>query len=1314
MPEYYFENPHNYKDSEVYREELEEEEKKKQRESALLAERQRVDKEAAENPVPREEAEESLRESFGFKKQSEPNVEIPEGVDLPDQLPEGFSPVKPGIPLEASEYNQQLLNPKEFGLGENLVELRNAIAKGGKDAVDGAVTAPERLYSAARGVDIGDDKFNPTWDPMADMPNPMVRTWWGSLVEQAAHYGTYGAGLVLATKGAVLGLGATGVGMTSAALAALLSKQHDDHNLSAKIVEARPEFAYILGELATKDTDHPLLKKFKHIVEEMGMAGTFDKLAGKLFGEKGAEMAIARNQNVTDQIVEQGKREYDEAIELVQVRDITDQAGVPGTTATPQRGLVKFRGHMNKPIADPWQGSPNSTGKPYDIHNQANKIDTEPTASKGSTDSPFTAAQAERMSRENGMTEKVMAEKAREILGDVRYQRAVREMKKKKLTPRQVFGNSFQRFQEVMGRNVDGMSSDEFWEPIESMLKGRTGGTDSTDYWSTEAMVAGDLINSALFKQLRDLAQGALEMKDVVDVFDVDGPMKTIADRLVIGLTEVKKARYMWSETGRRMQLVKDVGEDAARKQAFESIENTTRDQINMAIQFIGKSENDKVFEGILEAMSMGNKIENWTDLDNFMRKKLHSFGSESVLLRELNGLMINSILSSVRTGFRALSGTGQVMVLQPMSKALGNLPQAAFQGAKRDEIRAAAANLNATMQILPEAFTVFRKRMDSYWSGDFADMRTRYSETLNDNEAWEAMGQWIDTRGSITDQAAYGITNAARTLNDSRILSWSPRLLAAYDDTFRFIMARANARERATLKALSMKRAGEIYDVDISDIKNLESKFYDELLDADGNIDLSKNGFLERSYKEATMTQDLEGIAKSIDTIMNKMPLARPFYLFARTSVNGLNVAYKHTPIIGALNKKNLAILRADPNNLKSLAKYGIETIDDLNAERALVKGRQAMGTVVTIQGVNMWQSGNLTGNGPADPSTRAAWIAAGWRPRSIKIGGVWVSHEIFEPFSLILTTICDIGDNQELMGERWVENKLGLQATAIAGAVSSKSYMEGINQLVDLVNGEPGSQGKIVGGIINNAVPLASLRSDFGKLITPYQRELHNDLLRGTADAIRNRNLLTEQIAERKLGGITPALPAKYDVLNGQPLKDYQFWQRAINAVLPINLSIDNSSPGRTLFLESGYDKRLSVMTAPDGSGTSLRNYPQARSEYMKYMGLLRDRETGRNLEEDLNELAKRPDVQASVQDMERNRANGNTEPDPMQAYKHLTLIDNAIKAAQDRAWAKVKDTEAGMEAIQNRERIDREERRIRSEQATVPEIIESTKYA
>ena len=1311
MPTYDFENPHNYKDSDIYREELEEEEKEKQRQLALAKDRERVAKEAADNPVSRKEAEASLRKSFG-SKQPEPKVKVPEGVDLPDVLPEGFTPVKSGIPLEAAEYNQQLKDPKEFGFGENIVELRNAIAKGGLDAVDGAVTAPERLTDAARGIDLGDDKYKPDWDPMADRPNPMVRTWWGSLVEQASHYGTYGAGLVLGTGGAIVGLGATGVGMTSAALAGLLSKQHDDHNLSGKIVEARPEFAYILGELATKDTDHPLLKKFKNMVEEMGMAGAFDKLVGKLFGEKGAEIAIARNQNVTDQIVEQGKRELDEAIELVQVRDITDQAALPGT-ATPQLPVVKFRAHMNKPIADPWQGSPNSTGRPFDIHNQANKIETDPTAGNGSTDSPFTAAQAERMSSENGMTEKVMADLVKDLIGDVRYEKAVRQMKAMNLTPRQVFGRSYQRFQEVMGRNVDGMSADEFWEPIESMLKGRTGGDDSMDYWSTEAMVTGDLINAALFKQLRDLSQGVLEMKDVVDVFDVDGPMKTIADRLVIGLTEVKKARYMWSETGRRMQLVREVGEEAARKQAFESIENTTRDQINMAIQFIGKSENEQIFQGIIEAFSLGNQVENWMDLDKFMRKKLFSVTDESVLLRELSGTMINSILSGVKTGWRALSGTGQVAVMQPLGRAIGASLTAPFRGASRDQLRANLANLHAFGSVLPEAYTVFRKRFDSYWSGDFSNMRTRFTETVNADEQWAAMGRWADTRGTVGDSAAYHLASAARQLNDVRFLSWTPRLLAAYDDTFRFIMARAHSRERATLKALQMKRSGDLYDVQVSDIRNLESKFYNELLDADGNIDLSKNSFLEKSYKEATMTQELRGFGKDLDSLMNKYPLVRPFYLFARTGINGLSLAYKHTPIIGALNKKSFDILSASADNLENVAQYGIKSVDDLNAERAGVLGRQAMGIAVTYAGMEKYKAGELTGNGPADASMRAAWEATGWRPRSIKLGNVWVSYDTFEPFSLIMATMADIADNQALMGEEWVENRLALQATALAGAVSSKSYLEGLNQLVDLFSGQPGSGGRIVGGILNNTVPLASLRNEFGRIITPYQRELHNDVIKGTADAIRNRNLATEQIAERKLGGVTPDLPIKYDMLNGRPLKDWPFWQRAVNAVLPFNFSIDTMTPGRRLFLDSGFDMRLSVMSDPVGDNINLRKYPEVRSLYMKYMGAP-DKDTGLTLEQTLDNLAKRKDVQDSIRDMEEDRANGRENFDPMKAYVHNDLIKAAIQNAQANAWAEVRKTEAGKAAIEKQRELDNAEFDRKRNQATVPEIIESTKYA
>ena len=64
-------------------------------------------------------------------------------------------------------------------------------------------------------------------------------------------------------------------------------------------------------------------------------------------------------------------------------------------------------------------------------------------------------------------------------------------------------------------------------------------------------------------------------------------------------------------------------------------------------------------------------------------------------------------------------------------------------------------------------------------------------------------------------------------------------------------------------------------------------------------------------------------------------------------------------------------------------------------------------------------------------------------------------------------------------------------------------------------------------VGSIMNNIVPMSSLRNEFGRIINPYMRELNADIF----ESIRNRNLASEYLA-------TDPLPFKYDMLTGKPL--------------------------------------------------------------------------------------------------------------------------------------------------------------------------------
>jgi hypothetical protein len=303
-------------------------------------------------------------------------------------------------------------------------------------------------------------------------------------------------------------------------------------------------------------------------------------------------------------------------------------------------------------------------------------------------------------------------------------------------------------------------------------------------------------------------------------------------------------------------------------------------------------------------------------------------------------------------------------------------------------------------------------------------------------------------------------------------------------------------------------------------------------------------------------------------------------------------------------------------------------------------------------------YANGGLTGNGPQDRRLRKLWMDTGWQPRSFKVpspaGDVWVSYESFEPFNNILSTIADIGDNMSLMGPQWAEQSLLKVALTVGGGVTSKSYLQGVGQLIDLASGEPYQLQKIAGNIANNTVPLAGLRNDIGKTLNSPMREINKDII----SSIRNRNLSSEYIAADDLA-------IKYDVLNGEKIRDWNFMEKMYNLISPVGISLNNS-PGRTLLWNSNYDLRLVSYTSPDG--LELKEHPKLRSEFQKYLGK-------QGLEAKLNKLADRRDVQLSVMRMTNDRNSNKNYLDPMNSYLHNSLIKQRFEAARKKAWAEVR---------------------------------------
>jgi hypothetical protein len=245
--------------------------------------------------------------------------------------------------------------------------------------------------------------------------------------------------------------------------------------------------------------------------------------------------------------------------------------------------------------------------------------------------------------------------------------------------------------------------------------------------------------------------------------------------------------------------------------------------------------------------------------------------------------------------------------------------------------------------------------------------------------------------------------------------------------------------------------------------------------------------------------------------------------------------------------------------------------------------------------------------------------------------------------------------------MGDDWVEKNLFAQALSIGMAATSKSYLDVVDDFMQLVSGDPSALGRITANIANSIVPLGGARNDLGKLIEPYQRELKA----GIGDSIANRNRATGALLGTRGAD---EVPIKYDFLNGKPLRDWNIFERFYDTFVPIPLR-NTAGPGREMLFNSGYNLDVIGFTGPNGE--DLKDMPKVLEAYHKAMGSF-------NVEANLDELAKDPRMKRSMERLAEFRKNpqapGMVEVSPRD-FEHVQRIESQMKRVQMRAWAKIK---------------------------------------
>ena len=252
--------------------------------------------------------------------------------------------------------------------------------------------------------------------------------------------------------------------------------------------------------------------------------------------------------------------------------------------------------------------------------------------------------------------------------------------------------------------------------------------------------------------------------------------------------------------------------------------------------------------------------------------------------------------------------------------------------------------------------------------------------------------------------------------------------------------------------------------------------------------------------------------------------------------------------------------------------------------------------------------------------------------------------------------------------MGTEWAEKRLQATAFVIGRGLTGKTYMSGLDQLMQVMQNPFGPEsGKAVMNIMNNSIPLAGMRNEFGKWINPHMKELNSSMW----DSVRNRNQISEYAAR-------DPLPVKHDILNGKPINNWNILGRSFNGISPVSIDIRRNTPGRKLLLESGYDLKSTTYAF---GGYSFQNDAHVRSAFQKEMGSVPIRISGKNfknLEEALDYLATRKDIKDSIKKLNKNRNNPSMWDVNPNDYPHSTLINTAFDQARSGAFALINDPE------------------------------------
>ena len=478
--------------------------------------------------------------------------------------------------------------------------------------------------------------------------------------------------------------------------------------------------------------------------------------------------------------------------------------------------------------------------------------------------------------------------------------------------------------------------------------------------------------------------------------------------------------------------------------------------------------------------------IEKVAELNNphsqsvFLRAIRKVIGKSGVWDR-LNEFWINAILSSPKTHLINMTSNAIQSFITPLEMGIGGF-------LRRDTV--------AMREAVDTYFGLVK-----YWGDAFKVARQSLSENRN----------FLDESTKID------LENKNAIKFGGNIVRMPSRFLGAEDEFFKQV------NYRAKLYAYAMQQARfKLKNKDITKEAFAEEveKIFKEGFDEGGMTGKGINKYALEYAQENTFTRSLSdqidniskgtkvnrsAIGSGVQSLTNNFTPLKQIIPFVRTPVNIARNVWSRTPLLNLLQREYRNQLRSANPSVKANA-----------------WGKMALGTAMYVGAYQLAGAGMITGGGSRDPQIRKQQLATGWKPYSFKVGDNYYSFERLDPFGMFFGLIADYTEIANEIDDQTRDNlammnmmatimtmdgetvatpndieadynptsmKFARGITAVSKNLTSKTYLKGISDLIDLVqSGDENKVDRILKSKVGSFVPniVKKLAGD------PYYREV------------------------------------------------------------------------------------------------------------------------------------------------------------------------------------------------------------------------------